>query len=74
MGNVFRKRFYPYCISGKNIDDVLHLPVSAGIDFFSDNAFISSRLKVMAKLGLGYMQIGQAYAYIVPEENLKELN
>jgi excinuclease ABC subunit A len=62
------KRFQPHvlkvCLCGKSIHDVLHLTVSEAIEFFAKVAEeqgqqISSGLKVLEEVGVGYLQLGQ---------------
>lgn len=46
--------------SGKNISDVLGLSVSEAITFFKDYTKITSKLKVLDDVGLGYLRLGQS--------------
>jgi len=43
----------------KNIDDILSLTVDRAIDFFGDQPAVSSALKPLLDVGLGYMRLGQ---------------
>lgn len=45
---------------GKNISDVLAMTIDEATDFFQDIYFISDKLKVLKKVGLGYLQLGQS--------------
>jgi excinuclease ABC subunit A len=45
---------------GRNIHQVLGLTVAEGIEFFSAHPRLSSRLKVLADVGLGYLRLGQS--------------
>lgn len=44
---------------GKNISDVLEMTVSEAVTFFKDNHGIISTLKVMERIGMGYIKLGQ---------------
>ncbi len=44
---------------GKNIHDVLEMTVEEGLEFFSSQPVIKHKLDTLAKVGLGYMKIGQ---------------
>ena len=45
---------------GKNISDVLEMTADEGAEFFKDVPKISSRLKLLCDVGLGYIKIGQS--------------
>ena len=45
---------------GKNINDVLELPVAEAYDFFKPIPKIASKLKAMVDVGLGYVHLGQS--------------
>src|SRR5436853_4490125 len=62
------KRFQPHVLrvqlEGKSIHDVLELTITEAIEFFAQigderGAAISSGLKVLEEVGLGYLQLGQ---------------
>ncbi len=62
------KRFQPHVLTvqleGKSIHDVLELTITEAIEFFAQigderGAAISSGLKVLEEVGLGYLQLGQ---------------
>ncbi len=44
---------------GKNIFNVLEMTVSEAVEFFKDNPGIISTLKVMDRIGMGYIKLGQ---------------
>jgi excinuclease ABC subunit A len=44
---------------GKNLADVLDLTIDDAIDHFADHAAVTSRLRVLARVGLGYLRLGQ---------------
>ena len=45
---------------GKNINDVLEMPVSEAYEFFSNIPSIAQKLKAMVDVGLGYIRLGQS--------------
>ena len=45
---------------GKNINDVLEMPISEAYEFFSSIPSISQKLKAMVDVGLGYVRLGQS--------------
>ena len=45
---------------GKNINDVLEMPVSQAYEFFENIPSIAPKLKAMVDVGLGYVKLGQS--------------
>ena len=45
---------------GKNINDVLEMPISEACEFFKANPRIFPKLKAMVDVGLGYVRLGQS--------------
>ena len=45
---------------GKNISEVLDMPISEAYEFFKSNARIAPKLKAMVDVGLGYVHLGQS--------------
>ena len=45
---------------GKNINDVLEMPVSEAYEFFKSNPKIAPKLKALVDVGLGYVRLGQS--------------
>ena len=45
---------------GKNINDVLEMPISEAYEFFSSIPSIAQKLKAMVDVGLGYVRLGQS--------------
>ena len=45
---------------GKNINDVLEMPVSEAYEFFRSNPKIAPKLKALVDVGLGYVRLGQS--------------
>jgi excinuclease ABC subunit A len=44
---------------GKNISDVLHMPVAEAVDFFSNQPSIARYMATLMDVGLGYVRLGQ---------------
>ncbi len=45
---------------GKNINDVLEMPISEACEFFKGIPNIATKLKAMVDVGLGYVRLGQS--------------
>lgn len=45
---------------GKNISDVLQMPISEAVDFFDSIPAIKRKLKTLNSVGLGYLTLGQS--------------
>ena len=45
---------------GKNINDVLEMPISEAYEFFENIPTIAPKLKAMVDVGLGYVRLGQS--------------
>ncbi len=45
---------------GKNINDVLEMPISEAYEFFKNIPSIAPKLKALVDVGLGYVQLGQS--------------
>ena len=45
---------------GKNINDVLEMPISEAYEFFGTIPTISQKLKALVDVGLGYVRLGQS--------------
>ena len=45
---------------GKSINDVLEMPISEAYEFFANIPSIAQKLKALADVGLGYVQLGQS--------------
>ena len=45
---------------GKNIHDVLEMPIEQAYDFFRTNPRIAPKLKALVDVGLGYVHLGQS--------------
>jgi excinuclease ABC subunit A len=44
---------------GKNVADVLDMPVSEAVDFFANQPAISRYMRTLTDVGLGYVRLGQ---------------
>ncbi len=47
------------CYKGKHIVDVLEMTVTEAVTFFEDHKAILSTLKVLERIGMGYIKLGQ---------------
>ncbi|MBV9865482.1 MAG: excinuclease ABC subunit UvrA [Abitibacteriaceae bacterium] len=45
---------------GKNISEILDMPIEEGVSFFHDQPGIARKISVLNQLGLGYLTIGQS--------------
>jgi excinuclease ABC subunit A len=45
---------------GKNINDVLEMPISEAYEFFENIPSIAQKLKALVDVGLGYLALGQS--------------
>ena len=45
---------------GKNISDVLNMPISEAVEFFSKQPRISRHMETLVDVGLGYVRLGQS--------------
>lgn len=45
---------------GKNINDILEMPISEAYEFFKANPRIAPKLKALVDVGLGYVHLGQS--------------
>lgn len=59
-GTRFRKDILNVKFQGKNIHDVLDMPVSEAIGFFEDETTIINKLQPLEDVGLGYLKLGQS--------------
>jgi excinuclease UvrABC ATPase subunit len=61
-GRRFQAAVLEYRLGGKDISEVLELPVDEALTFFSDEADVPAAVKVLERLadvGLGYVSLGQ---------------
>ncbi len=59
-GTRFRKDVLNVKYRGKNIHDVLEMPISEALDFFVDEKTIVNKLQPLEDVGLGYLKLGQS--------------
>lgn len=59
-GKRFNRETLQVKYKGKNISDVLALTIDEAIPFFDGQYLITDKLKVLAEVGLGYLQLGQS--------------
>ena len=58
-GKRYNRETLQVLYKGKSIADVLGMPVSAAIDFFSEIPALQRKLRTLYDVGLGYITIGQ---------------
>ncbi len=58
-GKRYNEKALSYLYHGKNISEVLNMPIQEAIDFFKDTPKIYDKLVNMAKVGLDYLTLGQ---------------
>ena len=70
-GKRFKSDILDVQFHGKNINDVLNMTVSEAISFFDeyDEKTITSRLKPLEEVGLGYIKLGQSSSTLSGGEN-----
>lgn len=61
-GMRYRKDVLGVKYRGKNIYEVLEMPISDALGFFEGDVAITSKLQVMEDVGLGYLKLGQSGA------------
>ncbi|UNC92321.1 excinuclease ABC subunit UvrA [Candidatus Contubernalis alkaliaceticus] len=59
-GKRFKKHTLSVNYMGSNISDVLDMSVQEAYELFRDKESISSRLKILVELGMGYLKLGQS--------------
>ncbi|MBR6346120.1 MAG: excinuclease ABC subunit UvrA [Bacteroidales bacterium] len=59
-GKRYREDTLAVRYKGKNINDVLEMPISEAYEFFSSIPKIASKLGTMVDVGLGYVRLGQS--------------
>jgi len=58
-GKRFKQEVLEVRYKGKNVYDILRMPLEEAVSFFSDAPALSARLNVLCDVGLGYLQLGQ---------------
>jgi len=59
-GNRFKQHVIDVTYKEKSVADILKLTIDEAIEFFEDNPKILTKLKPLADVGLGYVQLGQS--------------
>ncbi|MBE6232917.1 MAG: excinuclease ABC subunit UvrA [Bacteroidales bacterium] len=59
-GKRYRKDTLAVKYKGKNINDVLEMPICEAYEFFGNIPSIAQKLKALVDVGLGYVQLGQS--------------
>lgn len=59
-GKRFKQEVLSVQYNGKNINEVLEMSIDDGLEFFSDNKEIRTKLQPLQDVGLGYVQLGQS--------------
>ncbi|MCB9799553.1 MAG: excinuclease ABC subunit UvrA [Candidatus Omnitrophica bacterium] len=59
-GNRYNNATLEIRYKGKNIADVLDMPVEEAIEFFSGFSVIREKLELLQTIGLGYLRLGQS--------------
>jgi excinuclease ABC subunit A len=59
-GMRFKQEVLDVKYKGRNIHDVLDMTIREALGFFKDVAKLTSRLKVLEAVGLGYLRLGQS--------------
>ena len=59
-GTRFRKEILQVTYRGKNIHNILDMPVSEALEFFVDEPAIVNKLQPLDDVGLGYLKLGQS--------------
>lgn len=59
-GSRFKEEILDITYKGKNISDVLKMTIDESLEYFSEEASIINKIKPLADVGLGYVQLGQS--------------
>lgn len=60
QGKRFRKPVLEVKYKDRNVDEVLNMTISEGVQYFADEPKIVMRLEILEKVGLGYLRMGQS--------------
>jgi excinuclease ABC subunit A len=60
FGKRYNRETLEIIYKGKNISDVLEMPVDEAVDFFENVPKIYNKLKTLQDVGLGYIRLGQS--------------
>ncbi len=59
-GNRYNKETLQVKFKGKNINQILDLPINEAVEFFESQPKIKRKIEALNNVGLGYIQLGQA--------------
>lgn len=59
-GKRYNKETLEIKYKGKNISDVLEMPISEALEFFSAIPHLKQRLEILEDIGMGYLKLGQS--------------
>ena len=59
-GARFNSETLEVSLRGKTIDDILHMSVEEGVNFFANETAVSKKIEMLHDLGLGYLTLGQS--------------
>ena len=59
-GNRYNRDTLEITFKGKNIAEVLNMPISEALDFFSNQPSIARHMQTLVDVGLGYVRLGQS--------------
>jgi excinuclease ABC subunit A len=59
-GSRFKEEILDITYKGKNISDVLKMTIDESMDYFASDTSIINKIKPLADVGLGYVQLGQS--------------
>jgi excinuclease ABC subunit A len=59
-GSRYNRDTLEILFKGKNISDVLNMPISEGVEFFANQPAIARHLQTLVDVGLGYVRLGQS--------------
>ncbi len=59
-GNRYNRDTLEITFKGKNIAEVLNMPISEALEFFSNQPSIARHMQTLVDVGLGYVRLGQS--------------
>jgi excinuclease ABC subunit A len=59
-GNRYNRDTLEIAFKGKNIAEVLNMPISEALEFFSNQPSIARHMQTLVDVGLGYVRLGQS--------------
>jgi excinuclease ABC subunit A len=58
-GDRYNRDTLDITFKGKNISEVLHMPIAEAVDFFANQPAIARHMQTLIDVGLGYVRLGQ---------------